>query len=83
MACGHKPSLQGKGEGPVCGVRSVNVVAALALPAALLGHAKVLWLLAGISEQRGGMKAGPPGRGPLALLSISWETGANSRGVIY
>lgn len=38
MAHGHKPSFQGKGGGPVYGVRSVNVVAALASPAALVGH---------------------------------------------
>lgn len=38
MAHGHEPSLQGKGQGPVCGVRSVNGVAVLASPAAQVGH---------------------------------------------
>lgn len=38
MACGHESSLQGKGQGLVCGVRSINGVAALASPATLVGH---------------------------------------------
>ncbi|XP_069717410.1 serine/threonine-protein kinase 36 isoform X4 [Phaenicophaeus curvirostris] len=35
MACGHQPSLQGEGEGLVCGLRSVNAGAALEQPTAL------------------------------------------------